>query len=66
MKRAKILYDRETMQELIKTFKVSSPTVRDALACKTNSALANRIRKRALDMGCKVKEVEVVKKVKYI
>ena len=62
----KILYDRETMRELIKTFRVSCRTVRDALGCKTNSDLANRIRKRALNMGCQAKGIEVVKVIKYI
>jgi hypothetical protein len=56
MTRTKILYDKETMRELIKAFRVTAPTVRDALACKTNSDLAQRIRKRALDMGCTPRE----------
>jgi threonine dehydratase len=63
---AKILYDRETMRTLVKEFRVTARTIRDALACKTNSDQARRIRKRALDMGCKVKESEVIKVIKYI
>ncbi|MDR1646036.1 MAG: hypothetical protein LBS05_09515 [Tannerellaceae bacterium] len=62
MERTKILYDRETMRQLVGIFKVSSRTVRDALSYKTKSVLADRIRTRALLMGCKEKDVEVIKK----
>ncbi|GAB6394624.1 MAG: GntR family transcriptional regulator [Bacteroidales bacterium] len=57
----KILSDIETRRELVRIFKVSSQTVRDALNCKYNSDLAKRIRKRALDMGCRQKGTETVK-----
>jgi DeoR/GlpR family transcriptional regulator of sugar metabolism len=66
MTKTKILYDRETARELVETFRVSARTVRDALGYKSNSDLARRIRKRALDMGCKEKEIEVIKVIKYI
>ena len=56
----KILRDPETVKELAKTFEVSTRSVRSALDGVTQSDLAKRIRKRALDMGLKEKGKERV------
>lgn len=55
---AKILRDSETVKALMTAFQTSRVTILRALDCKTNSDFAQRIRKRALDMGCKVKGEE--------
>jgi hypothetical protein len=60
----KILRDPETVNALIAAFGTSRVTVHKALDCKNNSELAKRIRKRALDMGCRVKGEENVKVIK--
>ena len=56
----KILRDPEAVKELAKAFRVSPQTVRSALNDVTQSDLAKRIRKRALDMGLKEKGTEQV------
>ena len=56
----KILRDPETVKELAKTFEGSTRSVRSALDGVTQSDLAKRIRKRALDMGLKEKGKEQV------
>jgi hypothetical protein len=58
---AKILRDKGTVKELKTIFGVSHPTVLSALDGKTKSELANRIRKKALEMGCQVKGSETIK-----
>jgi transcriptional antiterminator len=57
---AKILSDIETKRELAKAFGVTSRTVNNALNCVNNSLLAQKIRKRALDLGCKAKGEETI------
>ncbi len=61
---AKILRDPETVRELIKEFNTTHVTVNAALNCTTNSDLARRIRKRAIDLGCAVKKEEKVTIIK--
>ena len=61
---AKILRDKETVNALMLAFGKSRVTVLAALDCKTNSELAKRIRKRALDMGCTIKKEEKVTVIK--
>jgi hypothetical protein len=56
-----ILADREIKRNLREAFKVSNHTVNDALNGKTQSDLARRIRKRALDLGGAEKGTEQVK-----
>ena len=56
----KILRDPEAVKELAKAFQVSTRSVRSALNDVTQSDLAKRIRKRALDMGLKEKGTEQV------
>lgn len=56
----KILRDPESVKELAKTFRVSTQMVRAALNDASQSDLAKRIRKRALDMGLKEKGKEQV------
>lgn len=56
----KILRDKETVNELMRVFEKSRVTILAALDCKTNSDLAKKIRKRALDMGCQVKASESI------
>lgn len=58
---AKILRDIETTQELVRVFGVSRVTVWKALEFKTNSPLAERIRRRAIQLGCVIKQDEQVK-----
>lgn len=58
---AKILRDSETVNSLMAAFRTSRVTVLKALDCKSNSELANKIRKRALDMGCRMKGEEKMK-----
>lgn len=55
---AKILRDPETVRELMKEFNTSHVTINSALNCITNSPLAKRIRKRAIDLGCAIKKGE--------
>lgn len=55
---AKILRDSETVNKLMKEFSISRVTVLAALDCKTKSILACKIRKRAFDLGCQVKNEE--------
>lgn len=57
---AKILRDSETVNSLMAAFCTSRVTVLKALDCKSNSDLAKKIRKRALDMGCQQKGTEKV------
>lgn len=52
----KILRDSETVSRLMNEFSISRVTVLAALDCKTKSALACKIRKRALDLGCQIKK----------
>ena len=54
----KILRDPEAVKELAKAFQVTTKSVRSALDGVTQSDLAKRIRKRALDMGLKEKGTE--------
>ena len=54
----KILRDPESVKELAKAFRVSAQMVRAALNDASQSDLAKRIRKRALDMGLKEKGKE--------
>ena len=56
----KILRDPEAVKELAKAFQVTTKSVRSALDGVTQSDLAKRIRKRALDMGLKEKGKERV------
>jgi hypothetical protein len=56
-----ILADLEIKRSLRYAFKVSNNTVNDALNGKTQSDLARRIRKRALDLGGAEKGTETVK-----
>lgn len=56
----KILRDPESVKELAKAFRVSAQMVRAALNDASQSDLAKRIRKRALDMGLKEKGKEQV------
>lgn len=56
----KILRDPESVKELAKAFRVSTQMVRAALNDASQSDLAKRIRKRALDMGLKEKGKERV------
>ena len=56
----KILRDPEAVKELAKAFQVTTKSVRSALDGVTQSDLAKRIRKRALDMGLKEKGKEQV------
>ena len=53
-----ILRDPEAVKELAKAFQVTTKSVRSALDGVTQSDLAKRIRKRALDMGLKEKGTE--------
>lgn len=59
----KILKDAETVKALAKAFNVSCVTVRSALNGVTQSDLAKRIRKRAIDMGLREKGEEHVKRL---
>ena len=61
----KILRDPETVKELAKAFRVSTQMVRAALNDASQSDLAKRIRKRALDMGLKEKGKEQVTVLKW-
>ena len=54
----KILREPGAVTELAKAFQVPPQTVRLALNGVTQSDLAKRIRKRALDMGLKEKGTE--------
>ena len=54
----KILREPGAVTELAKAFQVTPQTVRLALNGVTQSDLAKRIRKRALDMGLKEKGTE--------
>jgi len=56
----KILREPGAVTELAKAFQVTPQTVRLALNGVTQSDLAKRIRKRALDMGLKEKGKEQV------
>ena len=56
----KILRDPEAVKELAKAFQVTTKSVRSALDGVTQSDLAKRIRKRALDMGLREKGKEQV------
>jgi hypothetical protein len=56
-----ILADLEIKRNLREAFKVSHNTVNDALNGKTQSDLARRIRKRAMDLGGAEKGTEQVK-----
>ena len=56
----KILRDPEAVKELAKAFQVTTKSVRSALDGVTQSDLAKRIRKRALDMGLREKGEEQV------
>ncbi|MDR2914242.1 MAG: hypothetical protein LBV74_05365 [Tannerella sp.] len=58
---SKILRDSETVNSLMSAFTTSRVTVLKALDGKSNSELAKKIRKRALDMGCRMKGEEKVK-----
>jgi hypothetical protein len=59
----RILYDGEIMKQLSQEFKgeCGVRTIRYALCCQRHSELAKRIRKRAINMGAKVKGEETVK-----
>ena len=57
---AKIILDYGERKVLGELFKVSQRTVRRALSCETNTDLANKIRKVALDRGGVVKPTKTV------
>jgi hypothetical protein len=61
MNKTIILVDKAIKRNLREAFKVSVPTVNDALNGKTQSDLARRIRKRALDLGGAFKGREDIK-----
>jgi hypothetical protein len=62
----RISCSRETTLALVKEFRVSARIVCDALMYKTGSDLSRRIRRRALEMGCREEETELIKVIKYI
>lgn len=49
-----IMIDTPIRKRLLELFKVSYPTLKAALDCKTQSPQAKKIRKAALEMGGKV------------
>ena len=57
--RNKIEASASQQAELAKTFGTSTRNVRYALSFETNSELAMRVRQAALQMGCKLYEIEV-------
>ena len=59
----KILVDMEIRAELQRAFNVSKVTIISALNYRTNSALAVRIRKRAIDLGGAEKGAEKIKEL---
>lgn len=48
------MIDAPTRKRLLELFKVSYPTLKSALECKTHTPQAKKIRKAALEMGGRV------------
>ena len=57
---AKILADTEIRKKLEEIFQCSRKTVSEALSCRSDSELANKIRAMAIKMGGSVKREEHV------